>query len=74
MKALSVLSIFVATATFAVVSFLALQRWDRYLNLKAMSDCATNNRLEYVDTAKNTRIFRVLDEPYKDCLIQTKSK
>lgn len=52
----------------AVLWFLTLNRLDRYLDLKAIQDCAASYQLRYTNSTDGTTITRPLDEPYAQCL------
>lgn len=50
------------------VLYLFVQRVDRYLEFIAIKDCADAYRIEFNDTAKNTRIIRPLEGPFRECV------
>lgn len=64
-----ILSILAFIAVVILVVF-ALQRVDKYLDLKAREDCATAYHLEYTDAAGNTKVIRPVEDLYQQCLAQ----
>lgn len=55
-------------AALAVLSYFSFQRVDRYLELKAVDDCAREYQTEYTDVANNTKITRPLEAPFTECV------
>lgn len=52
----------------AIIFYLSILRIDRLLYLKAINDCANEYRIEYNDLAKNTKIIRPLEGPFRECV------
>ncbi|CAN5131470.1 hypothetical protein BH09PAT2_BH09PAT2_04960 [soil metagenome] len=53
-----------------VIAFMGMRRVDRYLNMKAIHECAEDYRQEITDPATNTRKIRPLEQQVKDCAWQ----
>lgn len=53
-----------------ILAFLAIQKVDKYLILKAIHECAIDYRYEYYDEGTSTRITQPLNEMYQKCLEQ----
>ncbi|HLD01383.1 MAG TPA: hypothetical protein VJC10_00760 [Patescibacteria group bacterium] len=57
-----------AIAVSIVVAFFAMQRTDRYLELKAIRDCAETYRVEVADEKSGKTTIRPLEDPYRECV------
>jgi hypothetical protein len=66
----SIGSVLVGGAIFAVAlaTFSLAPRLDRYMELKAMDDCAQAYRMQYTDTKSNTVISQPIKDLYNECL------
>jgi hypothetical protein len=51
-----------------VIISVAFIRVDRFLDLKAINDCAMEYKLSYFDQKTNTTITRPLDKPFEQCI------
>lgn len=56
--------------TIIIITFLAVRRVDRYLDMKAVHECAQDYQQEIVDPATNIRKIRPLEQQVKDCAWQ----
>lgn len=51
-----------------VVGWLVVVRVDRFLEYKAVTDCANDYHVEMDDTRNHTKTIRPLESAYKECL------
>lgn len=66
----NITTVFIVIA-IAVIAYLSFQRVDRYLDIKAIHECAQDYSQEIVvDPATNTRKIRPLEQQVKECAWQ----
>lgn len=60
------MGVLILAIVLAIVAFFAMQKADRFLELIAVHDCASDYKMEFTDGA--TKLVRPLEDPFKECL------
>lgn len=70
MKIIQLILIAVGIGTMAFLGYVGLQKVDRYLDMKALHECAQDYKMEITNTETNEVKIRPLEQQVKECAWQ----
>lgn len=70
MKIIQLILIAIGISAISFIGYIGLQKVDRYLDMKALHECAQDYKMEITNTETNEVKIRPLEQQVKECAWQ----